>query len=64
MYEALDLEAFMSKLSSILSASNGSKADNTVFLPQLPHKLRSNIRLPERLRIVAHLRRMGVFSKS
>ncbi|ONK55079.1 uncharacterized protein A4U43_UnF7830 [Asparagus officinalis] len=69
--EALDLEAFVSKLSKMhpdlpviqaLAAEVRQTAQS--LLSQLLHRLRTNIQLPECLRIVAHLRRIGVFSES
>ncbi|KAK8458346.1 hypothetical protein SEVIR_3G360400v4 [Setaria viridis] len=69
--EALDLEAFVSKISKLhpdLPVIQGLAAEvkKTVqsLISQLLQKLRSNIQLPECLRIVAHLRRIGVFSES
>ncbi|KAG1346270.1 putative conserved oligomeric Golgi complex subunit 8 [Cocos nucifera] len=69
--EALDLEAFVQKLSkmhaelSVIQALAMEVRKTTQsLLSQLLQKLRSNIQLPECLRIVAHLRRMGVFSES
>ncbi|KAF8757506.1 hypothetical protein HU200_010821 [Digitaria exilis] len=69
--EALDLEAFVSKISKLhpdLPVVQGLAAEvkKTVqsLISQLLQKLRSNIQLPECLRIVAHLRRIGVFGES
>ncbi|KAI4987638.1 conserved oligomeric Golgi complex subunit 8 [Hordeum vulgare subsp. vulgare] len=69
--EALDLEAFVSKISKLhpdLPVIQGLAAEvkKTIqsLISQLLQKLRSNIQLPECLRIVAHLRRIGVFSES
>ncbi|XP_038978357.1 conserved oligomeric Golgi complex subunit 8-like isoform X2 [Phoenix dactylifera] len=69
--EALDLEAFVQKLSNmhaelpvIQALAIGVRKTTQSLLSQLLQKLRSNIQLPECLRIVAHLRRMGVFSES
>uniref|UniRef100_A0A1D1YRN3 Conserved oligomeric Golgi complex subunit 8 n=2 Tax=Anthurium amnicola TaxID=1678845 RepID=A0A1D1YRN3_9ARAE len=69
--EALDLEAFVSRLSKMhaeLPAIQALAAEvrqtTQAMLSQLLQKLRSNIQLPECLRIVAHLRRIGVFSES
>ncbi|ONL94470.1 oligomeric Golgi complex component-related protein [Zea mays] len=69
--EALDLEAFVSKIWKLhpdLPVVQGlaTEVKKTVqsLVSQLLQKLRSNIQLPECLRIVAHLRRIGVFSES
>ncbi|PAN21238.1 hypothetical protein PAHAL_3G451900 [Panicum hallii] len=69
--EALDLEAFVNKISKLhpdLPVIQGLAAEvkKTIqsLISQLLQKLRSNIQLPECLRIVAHLRRIGVFSES
>ncbi|PKA57298.1 hypothetical protein AXF42_Ash002602 [Apostasia shenzhenica] len=69
--EALDLEAFVCKLSKVHSEipviqvlTAEVKQTTQSLLSQLLQKLRSNIQLPECLRIVAHLRRIGVFSES
>uniref|UniRef100_A0ACD5XS60 Uncharacterized protein n=1 Tax=Avena sativa TaxID=4498 RepID=A0ACD5XS60_AVESA len=69
--EALDLEAFVSKISKLhpdLPVIQGLAVEvkKTIqsLISQLLQKLRSNIQLPECLRIVAHLRRIGVFSES
>ncbi|XP_010938315.1 conserved oligomeric Golgi complex subunit 8 [Elaeis guineensis] len=69
--EALDLEAFVQKLSKmhaelpvIQALAMEIRKTTQSLLSQLLQKLRSNIQLPECLRIVAHLRRMGVFSES
>ncbi|KAG6471211.1 hypothetical protein ZIOFF_072312 [Zingiber officinale] len=69
--EALDLEAFVSKLSKMhveLPVIQALEAEvrKTMqsMLSQLLQKLRSNIQLPECLRIVAHLRRIGAFTES
>ncbi|XBH90237.1 hypothetical protein VPH35_081962 [Triticum aestivum] len=69
--EALDLEASVSKISKLhpdLPVIQGLAAEvkKTIqsLISQLLQKLRSNIQLPECLRIVAHLRRIGVFSES
>ncbi|OAY26883.1 conserved oligomeric Golgi complex subunit 8 [Manihot esculenta] len=68
--EALDLEAFVCKLSTMhpklpviqaLAAEVGHTTQS--LLSQLLHKLRSNIQLPECLRIIGYLRRIGVFSE-
>lgn len=67
--EALDLEAFVCKLSTMhpklpvvqaLAAEVGQTTQS--LLSQLLQKLRSNIQLPECLRIIGYLRRIGVFS--
>ncbi|XP_072991918.1 conserved oligomeric Golgi complex subunit 8 [Typha latifolia] len=68
--EALDLEAFVSKLSKlhaelpVIQALVAEVRKTTQsLLSQLLQKLQSNIQLPECLRIVSHLRRIGVFSE-
>ncbi|KAJ6814715.1 conserved oligomeric Golgi complex subunit 8 [Iris pallida] len=69
--EALDLEAFVCKLSKmhpdlpVIQALAAEVRQTTQsLLSQLLQKLRSNIQVPECLRIVAHLRRIGVYSES
>ncbi|XP_073114982.1 conserved oligomeric Golgi complex subunit 8 [Elaeis guineensis] len=69
--EALDLEAFIHKLSKMhaelpVIQALAAEVRKTMqsLLSQLLQKLRSNVQLPECLRIVAHLRRIGVFSES
>eukprot|EP00262_Sarcandra_glabra_P015375 TRINITY_DN4736_c2_g1_i1.p1 TRINITY_DN4736_c2_g1~~TRINITY_DN4736_c2_g1_i1.p1 ORF type:complete len:601 (+),score=71.68 TRINITY_DN4736_c2_g1_i1:96-1805(+) len=69
--EALDLEAFVSKLSTmhsklpvIQSLAAEVKQTTQSLLSQLLLKLRSNIQLPECLRIIGYLRRIGIFSES
>lgn len=68
--EALDLEAFVCKLSTMhpklpviqaLAAEVRQTTQSLLF--QLLQKLRSNIQLPECLRIIGYLRRIGVFSE-
>ncbi|KAK0572124.1 hypothetical protein LWI29_026480 [Acer saccharum] len=68
--EALDLEAFVCKLSTmhpklpIIQALAAEVRQTTQsLLSQLLQKLRSNIQLPECLRIIGYLRRIGVFSE-
>lgn len=68
--EALDLEAFVSKLSTMhpkLAVIQALAADvrqtTQALLSQLLQKLRSNIQLPECLRIIGYLRRIGVYSE-
>ncbi|XP_010666817.2 conserved oligomeric Golgi complex subunit 8 [Beta vulgaris subsp. vulgaris] len=68
--EALDLEAFVSKLCTmhpkipvIQALSAEVKQTTQSLLSQLLQKLRSNIQLPECLRIIGYLRRIGVFSE-
>ncbi|KAF5467960.1 hypothetical protein F2P56_012161 [Juglans regia] len=68
--EALDLEAFVYKLSTMhpkLPAIQALAAEvrqtTQALLSQLLQKLRSNIQLPECLRIIGYLRRIGVFSE-
>ncbi|KAL1216017.1 Conserved oligomeric Golgi complex subunit 8 [Cardamine amara subsp. amara] len=68
--EALDLEAFVSKLGTmhpklpVIQALAAEVRQTTQsLLSQLLHKLRSNIQLPECLRIIGYLRRIGVFGE-
>ncbi|XP_057505205.1 conserved oligomeric Golgi complex subunit 8-like [Actinidia eriantha] len=68
--EALDLEAFVCKLSTmhpkipvIQALAAEVKQTTQSLLSQLLQKLRSNIQLPECLRIIGYLRRIGVFSE-
>ncbi|KAH7523837.1 conserved oligomeric Golgi complex subunit 8 [Ziziphus jujuba] len=68
--EALDLEAYVGKLStmhpkiSVIQALAEEVGQITKsLLSQLLQKLRSNIQLPECLRIIGYLRRIGVFSE-
>lgn len=68
--EALDLEAFVCKLSTmhpklpvIQALAAEVRQITQSLLSQLLQKLRSNIQLPECLRIIGHLRRIGVFSE-
>ncbi|KAM7256974.1 hypothetical protein ACFE04_012715 [Oxalis oulophora] len=68
--EALDLEAFVCKLSTmhpklpVIQALAAEVRHTTQsLLSQLLHKLRSNIQLPECLRIIGYLRRIGIFSE-
>ncbi|KAJ8442832.1 hypothetical protein Cgig2_016298 [Carnegiea gigantea] len=68
--EALDLEAFVSKLTTmhpkipvIQALAAEVKQTTQSLLAQLLQKLRSNIQLPECLRIIGYLRRIGVFSE-
>ncbi|KAI4337157.1 hypothetical protein L6164_015605 [Bauhinia variegata] len=68
--EALDLEAFVSKLSAmhpklpVIQALAAEVRQTTQsLLSQLLQRLRSNIQLPECLRIIGYLRRIGVFSE-
>nr|DAD44359.1 TPA_asm: hypothetical protein HUJ06_002589 [Nelumbo nucifera] len=69
--EALDLEAFVCKLSTmhpkvpVIQALAAEVRQTTQsLLSQLLQKLRSNIQLPECLRIIGYLRRIGVFAES
>lgn len=69
--EALDLEAFVGKLSTmhpklpvIQALSAEVKQMTQSLLSQLLQKLRSNIQLPECLRIIGYIRRIGVFGES
>ncbi|KAG6674317.1 hypothetical protein I3842_15G035700 [Carya illinoinensis] len=68
--EALDLEAFVYKLSTmhpklpVIQALAAEVRQTTqALLSQLLQKLRSNIQLPECLRIIGYLRRIGVFTE-
>ncbi|GMN36038.1 hypothetical protein TIFTF001_005721 [Ficus carica] len=68
--EALDLEAFVGKLSTmhpklpvIQTLAAEVRQTTQSLLSQLLQKLRSNIQLPECLRIIGYLRRIGVFSE-
>ncbi|XP_075489197.1 conserved oligomeric Golgi complex subunit 8-like [Primulina tabacum] len=68
--EALDLEAFIAKLTTmhpkipVIQALAAEVRQTTKsLLSQLLQKLRSNIQLPEYLRIIGYLRRIGVFSE-
>ncbi|XP_071920206.1 conserved oligomeric Golgi complex subunit 8 [Coffea arabica] len=68
--EALDLEAYVAKLSTmhpklpVIQALAAEVRQTTQsLLSQLLQKLRSNIQLPECLRIIGYLRRIGVFSE-
>lgn len=68
--EALDLEAYVTKLAtmhpklSVIQALASEVRQTTQsLLSQLLQKLRSNIQLPECLRIIGYLRRIGVFSE-
>nr|KAJ0214282.1 hypothetical protein LSAT_V11C400186400 [Lactuca sativa] len=68
--EALDLEAYVSKLSTmhpklpVIQALAAEVRQTTQsLLSQLLQKLRSNIQLPECLRIIGYLRRIGVYSE-
>uniref|UniRef100_A0A162B629 Conserved oligomeric Golgi complex subunit 8 n=1 Tax=Daucus carota subsp. sativus TaxID=79200 RepID=A0A162B629_DAUCS len=68
--EALDLETFVGKLSTmhpklpvIQALAAEVKHTTQSLLTQLLQKLRSNIQLPECLRIIGYLRRIGVYSE-
>ncbi|KAL9265776.1 Conserved oligomeric Golgi complex subunit 8-like protein [Drosera capensis] len=68
--EALDLEAFVSKLSTMHPKNpviQGLDVDvrqtTQSLLSQLLQKLQSNILLPECLRIIGYLRRIGVYNE-
>ncbi|CAH9099906.1 unnamed protein product [Cuscuta europaea] len=68
--EALDLETFVGKLSTmhpklpvIQTLAAEVRQTTQSLLSQLLQKLRSNIQLPECLRIIGYLRRIGVFSE-
>ncbi|KAI3775221.1 hypothetical protein L1987_49790 [Smallanthus sonchifolius] len=68
--EALDLEAYVSKLSTmhpklgvIQALAEEVRQTTQSLLSQLLQKLRSNIQLPECLRIIGYIRRIGVYSE-
>lgn len=68
--EALDLETFVCKLSTmhpklpvIQALAAEVKHTTQSLLTQLLQKLKSNIQLPECLRIIGYLRRIGVYSE-
>ncbi|KAL9256243.1 Conserved oligomeric Golgi complex subunit 8-like protein [Drosera capensis] len=68
--EALDLEAFVSKLSTmhpknpvIQGLAIDVRQTTQSLLSQLLQKLQSNILLPECLRIIGYLRRIGVYNE-
>ncbi|CAM8949573.1 unnamed protein product [Rhodiola kirilowii] len=68
--EALDLEAYVYKLSTmhpklpVIQALAAEVRHTTQsLLSQLLQKLRSNIQLPECLRIIGYLRRIGVYTE-
>ncbi|VVB14186.1 unnamed protein product [Arabis nemorensis] len=68
--EALDLEAFVSKLATmhpklpvIQALAVEVRQTTQSLLSQLLQKLRSNIQVPECLRIIGYLRRIGVFGE-
>ncbi|KAI5082344.1 hypothetical protein GOP47_0002087 [Adiantum capillus-veneris] len=68
--EALDLEAFVSKLATmhsklpvIQTLVTDVKQITHSMLSQLLQRLRSSIQLPECLRVIGYLRRLGVFTE-
>ncbi|CAI9093730.1 OLC1v1029286C3 [Oldenlandia corymbosa var. corymbosa] len=68
--EALDLEAYVAKLSAmhpklpvIQALAAEVRKTTQSLLSQLLQKLRSNIQVPECLRIIGYLRRIGVYSE-
>ena len=68
--EALDLEAFCGKLCASApgvpaaeALSEGARAGVRLMLAQLLQRLRGPIQLPECLRIVGYLRRLGAFTE-
>ncbi|XP_031477233.1 conserved oligomeric Golgi complex subunit 8 [Nymphaea colorata] len=69
--EALDLEAFVCRLAKahsespvIQSLAAEVKHTTQSLLAQLLQRLRSNIQLPECLRVISYLKRIGVFTES
>ncbi|KAL2629029.1 hypothetical protein R1flu_013715 [Riccia fluitans] len=68
--EALDLEAFVTKLATmhsrlpvIQNLAEEVKQTTQLLLAQILQRLRSNIQLPECLRVIGYLRRLAVFSE-
>ena len=68
--DALDLKGFIAKLafmhSDLKVVHNLVKevdATSAAMLEQLLQKLRSNVQLPDCLRMIGYLRRLGVFSE-
>ncbi|XP_071715149.1 conserved oligomeric Golgi complex subunit 8-like [Rutidosis leptorrhynchoides] len=68
--EALHLEAYVSKLSTmspripvVQALATEVRQATQSMLSQLLQKLRTNIQLPECLRIIGYLRRIGVYSE-
>ena len=68
--DALDLKGFVAKLAFmhsdlkvVQSLVQDVDATSNSMLEQLLQKLRSNIQLPDCLRIIGYLRRLGVFSE-
>lgn len=68
--EALDLEAFVAKLATmhaklpvIQSLAADVRLTTDSLLTQILQKLRSNIQLPECLRVIGYLRRLSVFTE-
>lgn len=68
--DALDLKGFISKLAFmhsdlkvVQSLVKDVDATSASMLEQLLQKLRSNIQLPDCLRMIGYLRRLGVFSE-
>ncbi|CAN6464242.1 unnamed protein product [Victoria cruziana] len=69
--EALDLEAFVCRLAKahsespvIQSLAAEVKQTTQSLLAQLLQRLRSNIQLPECLRVISYLKRIGVFTET
>ncbi len=68
--DALDLKGFIGKLAFmhsdlkvVQSLVKDVDATSASMLEQLLQKLRSNIQLPDCLRMIGYLRRLGVFSE-
>ncbi|KAL3687047.1 hypothetical protein R1sor_013356 [Riccia sorocarpa] len=68
--EALDLEAFVTKLATmhsrlpvIQNLAGEVKQTTQLLLAQILQRLRSSIQLPECLRVIGYLRRLAVFSE-
>ncbi|KAG1367573.1 conserved oligomeric Golgi complex subunit 8 [Cocos nucifera] len=64
LLDLLEIPQLMDTLPVIQALAAEVRKTTQSLLYQLLQKLRSNVQLPECLRIVAHLRRLGVFSES